>query len=403
MPEYTGEETPTKTATAQYTYTFNGKWEPTIVEVTEDAEYVAQFDSEVNQYYVTFVDDDGTELKAATPYDYGTPAEEIVQPEYPTKDAGDGTIYIFVGWDPELAEVTEDITYTAKYEPIEAQLTGTGEDTVYDGKGHTATFELVTDIPTEETEIEYYYNGNLFYDVPSFVNAGTYEVTAKATLYVTRPIDEEQIEIPLEATATINITKRAIAFTSGSASKAYDGTALTYPYATMTSGSLAEGDTYELSFTGTITDVGSTPNTFTVDFGRAVVTEEDEEDNRPSKQVNGFDINDNYAVTLINGTLTITGGPTPPPTPPTPPTFTVDPTPTPAAPTPAAAPVATPAVLGATREVEELVPEEPAVLGESRTRQTGDESQIPVRVLLIMICAGAIITIMMTNRKKEEQ
>ena len=44
MPSY-GWETPTKTATSDYTYTFNGNWLPEIVEVNADAEYLAQFDA----------------------------------------------------------------------------------------------------------------------------------------------------------------------------------------------------------------------------------------------------------------------------------------------------------------------------------------------------------------------
>ena len=250
------------------------------------------------------------------------------------------------------------------------------------------------------------------------------------------------------------INKRAITLTSESASKAYDGTPLTHHVASITSGSLADGDTVEYNFTGTITAVGSTDNTFTADFGKGGSSDdagEGQSDDsgagasnnsdagasndsgagasnnsdagasnnsgegasdstyRQSKNVNGFDINDNYDVTYVYGTLTITsagggGGTTPTPDPtPTYTTTTIDPTPAPAA----AAPVATPAVLGATRD-EVIVPteqpvEEPAVLGESRTRQTGDESQIPGRILLIMICAGAIATIMITTRKKEEE
>ena len=51
-PTYSGP-TPTKTATVQYSYSFNGVWSPTIVPATTWATYTAQFDSTVNQYTAT--------------------------------------------------------------------------------------------------------------------------------------------------------------------------------------------------------------------------------------------------------------------------------------------------------------------------------------------------------------
>lgn len=50
-PVYNGE-TPTKAATAQYTYTFNG-WSPAISAVSANAKYVAQYAATVNNYTLT--------------------------------------------------------------------------------------------------------------------------------------------------------------------------------------------------------------------------------------------------------------------------------------------------------------------------------------------------------------
>jgi hypothetical protein len=39
----------------------------------------------VNSYNITFVDEDGTILKAATAYDYGTASGDIAKPGDPSK------------------------------------------------------------------------------------------------------------------------------------------------------------------------------------------------------------------------------------------------------------------------------------------------------------------------------
>lgn len=59
IPVYSGL-TPTKTATAQHSYTFNGKWDPEIVVVSADATYTAQFDKTINQYTLWGSIDHGT-------------------------------------------------------------------------------------------------------------------------------------------------------------------------------------------------------------------------------------------------------------------------------------------------------------------------------------------------------
>ena len=71
MPEYTGA-TPTKAATAQYTYTFD-KWNPEIVVAVADATYTATYTSTVNRYTVTFDTLGGTNIDAQT-VEYGQTA-----------------------------------------------------------------------------------------------------------------------------------------------------------------------------------------------------------------------------------------------------------------------------------------------------------------------------------------
>ena len=108
-PSYTGG-TPTKPATAEYTYAFKG-WDAEIVAVTGVATYSATFDSIVNTYLITFKNGDVT--LQSEPVAYGT------TPSYtggtPTKPATAEYTYTFAGWDAELVAVTGEATYTATF------------------------------------------------------------------------------------------------------------------------------------------------------------------------------------------------------------------------------------------------------------------------------------------------
>ena len=115
-PSYKGS-TPTKTATAQYTYTFNNTWTPTVKAAAADAVYTAQFDSTVNKYTVTWLDGNGDVLKTEQ-VDYGeTP---IYDGDTPTESATDQYTYTFNGtWSPEITAVNDDVTYTANFDSTE--------------------------------------------------------------------------------------------------------------------------------------------------------------------------------------------------------------------------------------------------------------------------------------------
>ncbi|MBQ2202241.1 MAG: hypothetical protein II412_06675, partial [Clostridia bacterium] len=119
-PAYTGKE-PTKPATAQYTYTFVGwKDENGIVygltddlpAVTGEMTYTAIYTSTVNEYTITFVNEDGTELQSGK-VPYGKTPE--YNGETPTKEKTLRFEYTFAGWDPEIVPVTGDATYTAVF------------------------------------------------------------------------------------------------------------------------------------------------------------------------------------------------------------------------------------------------------------------------------------------------
>ncbi len=113
----------------------------------------------------------------------------------------------------------------------------------------------------------------------------------------------------------------------------------------------------------------------------------------------GTELQGNFKVKYIPGTLTITDSTTPPPPEPGPtPDPTPDPDPTPT-PTPTPTPVANPAVLGARRDTGTP---QAAVLGARRSK-TDDETNLPGRALAIILAALAAGTLIVTGKKKEDK
>ncbi|MBR3768136.1 MAG: InlB B-repeat-containing protein [Clostridia bacterium] len=125
-PEYEGT-TPAKTATAEFSYTFNNTWSPAIVAVTEDATYVAQFDATVNTYTVTW------KYQATESDEYTTVESTFKYGEYPVFNNGaiperksdneEDHVYRFVRWVKEnstdgIGIVEGDVTYIAEFTEV---------------------------------------------------------------------------------------------------------------------------------------------------------------------------------------------------------------------------------------------------------------------------------------------
>jgi len=109
-PYYGGVE-PVRAADAQFTYTFSG-WNPSIAQVTGNATYTAEYETEINIYTVTFKNYDGAVLQS-TDYEYGeTP---VYSGATPVKAANAQYTFAFDGWSPEIASVTGEATYTAVF------------------------------------------------------------------------------------------------------------------------------------------------------------------------------------------------------------------------------------------------------------------------------------------------
>ena len=153
LPTYDG--TPTKEGDAQYSYTFTG-WDKEVVAVTQNETYTAQFEESINEYEVTWVVD-GVETKET--YMYG----DI--PSYdgtPTKEGDAQYTFTFTGWDKEIAEVTEDVTYTATFERNVNEYTITwvvGGEKITESYEYGATPEFKGSTDRESSKYTYTFKG----------------------------------------------------------------------------------------------------------------------------------------------------------------------------------------------------------------------------------------------------
>ena len=133
--------------------------------------------------------------------------------------------------------------------------------------------------------------------IGSGVNAGSYELTLdpeKITIVDANNKDVSEMYARTLLPGKLIINKRSVLITSPSATKTYDGSALTRPAVTITGDGFVPGELAKAEATGSITKVGSTPNaiqyTTTGAFNAA-----------------------NYSIALSVGTLTVTEKPKPEP------------------------------------------------------------------------------------------
>lgn len=147
--------TPTKPATAQYTYSWTG-WDKPLTNITEDTVFTAQYSSTVNKYTITWKNYDGSTLKTDS-ISYGS------MPSYsgatPTKPS-DTYKYTFSGWSPTITIVTGDKIYTAQYTSEPTYIYSLKSDNTYAIEGTNAKDAEVYNIPSQ-------YNGKTVTEILS--------------------------------------------------------------------------------------------------------------------------------------------------------------------------------------------------------------------------------------------
>ena len=240
-------------------------------------------------------------------YDYGFDKDDtfVVTNSVPTSSDN----AVFVGWyDKErgttpaaMRTAGEKVTYpytessktnTYTLDALWEKLQGTNKELPYDGKKHSLdefTVKFANDnlqgwtdsasslVQASNIQYRLKQNGkevNEWGAMPSFKDAGTYIIEAKATV--------NGVELTAEATLTIN--PKNVTLTTEGATRAYNGQPLTAP-GTVTG--FVEGENAELQVTGKQTDVGSSKNTYNIVWTETTKA-------------------DNYQVSDTVGTLTVT-------------------------------------------------------------------------------------------------
>lgn len=212
-----------------------------------------------------------------------------------------------IAWDGTAKEsnynVVEGAIGTLEVTPSQVAITVTPRTSskVYDGKPLTSAGIDVDGLPAGFT-LEAATKGTI-------TDAGELLAAIDASTIVIRNAAGEDVTAQFAnvtcGKAPLVVTKRPVTVTSATDSKVYDGTVLTKYEATVTVGSLVEGESFGYDFTGEQTAVGTSDNTFTVKAGANTSL-------------------DNYEITQVNGTLTVIAY-----TPPAPGPGTDEPTPGP--------------------------------------------------------------------------
>ena len=116
-------ETPEKAQDERYTYRFlgwtlNGGTEilTTLPTVSGEMIFTAAYEPVERTFTVTWLGADGAVLETDTNVAYGaTPSFDSAEP---TKEADAQYTYTFAGWTPEIGPVTQDVTYTARFDAV---------------------------------------------------------------------------------------------------------------------------------------------------------------------------------------------------------------------------------------------------------------------------------------------
>ena len=187
-----------------------------------------------------------------------------------------------------VTKVEGDLTVNAVTEKVTVTITEHGGSYTYDGTEKTATGYDVSSSNELYTANDFIFSGS---DSVRGTNAGTYEMQLKASDFTNNSPNFTNVEFVV-VDATLTIAKREVTLKSETATKVYDGTALTAKTVAIARGSFAEGQGFKAEATGSVTNVseGEVDNAFDYELTGGATEGE----------------NGNYIITKQVGKLSIT-------------------------------------------------------------------------------------------------
>ena len=193
-----------------------------------------------------------------------------------------------------ITKNTGTLTITDRETKYDITVRANSKDTTYDGTEQTVVgFEQTTFVVDGNT-----YKVSGINAVAKGTDQGKYQTTITGTPVVTDEAENDvtaQFKVEVIA-GQLNIAKRDLTITAGSAEAVYNGQALTKNTSEITGGTLATGDSYTATIEGSQLYVGSSENVI-----KTVTITAD-------KAGQKRDVTGNYNITLVPGTLTVTDG-----------------------------------------------------------------------------------------------
>jgi F0F1-type ATP synthase epsilon subunit len=181
----------------------------------------------------------------------------------------------------DITKTEGKLTVTALEDEIVVTITENSGSYTYDGTEKTVTGYTVTSISNPLYKEAYFsFSGDASV---SGTNAGTYNMALTAADFTNNNANFANVKFVI-VDGTLTVEPKAVTITTGSAEKEYDGTALTD--AIVIIDGLVYGETVTVTATGSQTEVGSSANTYEIEWDNAMAS--------------------NYTVTDNLGILTVT-------------------------------------------------------------------------------------------------